>query len=124
MAGWYRVVKTIKGHSYVYEQRTWRDGKHVRTQSRYIGKAGVAGSSSSSSDRAVQARLTDITAATKRASSVREVSERFLDVLGEGDIEGIYLVGSRAKGKAGATSDWDFIVVGKGFDNIEAEKLA
>src|SRR5689334_4530495 len=37
--GWYRVVKTIKGHRYIYEQRTWREGKHVRTESRYIGPA-------------------------------------------------------------------------------------
>ena len=35
--GWYRVVKTIKGHHYVYLQRTWREGKHVRTESRYVG---------------------------------------------------------------------------------------
>ena len=31
--GWYKVVKTIKGHRYVYEQRTWREGRHVRTES-------------------------------------------------------------------------------------------
>src|SRR6266508_3137681 len=37
--GWYRVVKTIKGHRYIYEQRTWREGKRVRTESRYIGAA-------------------------------------------------------------------------------------
>ena len=37
--GWYKVVKTIKGHRYVYEQRTWREGKHVRTESRYVGPA-------------------------------------------------------------------------------------
>src|SRR3954447_23780814 len=36
---WYRVVKTIKGHRYIYEQRTWREGKKVRTESRYIGRA-------------------------------------------------------------------------------------
>ena len=35
--GWYRVVKTIKGHRYEYLQRTWREGRHVRTESRYIG---------------------------------------------------------------------------------------
>lgn len=35
--GWYRVVKTIKGHRYIYEQRTWREGKKVRTESRYVG---------------------------------------------------------------------------------------
>ena len=34
---WYRVVKTIKGHPYVYQQRTWREGKKVRTESRYVG---------------------------------------------------------------------------------------
>jgi hypothetical protein len=37
--GWYQVVKTIKGHRYVYQQRTWREGKHVRTESRYVGPA-------------------------------------------------------------------------------------
>lgn len=39
---WYRVVKTIKGHRYVYLQRTWREGKRVRTESRYVGPAGEA----------------------------------------------------------------------------------
>jgi hypothetical protein len=35
--GWYQVIKTIRGHRYLYEQRTWREGKRVRTQSRYVG---------------------------------------------------------------------------------------
>ena len=35
--GWYQVIKAIKGHRYLYAQRTWREGKHVRTESRYIG---------------------------------------------------------------------------------------
>src|SRR5690349_390145 len=39
MGGWYRVVKTIKGHRYIYEQQTWREGDHVRTRNRYIGRA-------------------------------------------------------------------------------------
>src|SRR3954452_6242558 len=39
MAGWYRVVKTIKGHQYIYEQQTYREGGHVRTRNRYIGPA-------------------------------------------------------------------------------------
>jgi hypothetical protein len=39
MAGWYRVVKTIKGHKYVYEQQTFRQGGQVRTRNRYLGKA-------------------------------------------------------------------------------------
>lgn len=36
----YFVIKTIKGHRYLYEQQTWRDGNHVRTLSRYIGPEG------------------------------------------------------------------------------------
>jgi hypothetical protein len=52
VGNWYRVVKTIKGHRYLYEQRTWREGKHVRTQSRFIGKAGDTGSDSSSGQTA------------------------------------------------------------------------
>lgn len=39
MGAWYRVIKTVKGHRYVYEQRTWRQGGHVRTENRYIGPA-------------------------------------------------------------------------------------
>ena len=35
----YTVIKTIKGRRYVYEQRTWREGKRVRTESRYLGPA-------------------------------------------------------------------------------------
>ena len=38
--GWYIVTKTIKGHAYRYRQRTWREGKHVRTESVYPGPAG------------------------------------------------------------------------------------
>lgn len=42
--GWYIVIKTIKGHRYRYRQRTWREGKHVRTESHYLGPAdGTAG---------------------------------------------------------------------------------
>jgi hypothetical protein len=58
MAGWYHVVKTIKGHRYLYAQRTWREGGHVRTQSRYIGKAGDGGTASSSG-KAAEAGLSD-----------------------------------------------------------------
>jgi Zincin-like metallopeptidase len=37
---WYFVVKTINGHRYRYRQKTWREGKRVRTRSEYIGPAG------------------------------------------------------------------------------------
>lgn len=36
----YRVVKTVRYRRYIYEQRTWREGKRVRTQSHYIGPVG------------------------------------------------------------------------------------
>ena len=39
MGAWYQVVKVIKGHRYLYRQRTWREGKKVRTESHYIGPA-------------------------------------------------------------------------------------
>ena len=37
--GWYRVTKKVKGRSYLYLQRSFRDGGKVRTESRYIGPA-------------------------------------------------------------------------------------
>ena len=37
---WYVVIKTINGRRYYYRQKTWREGKHVRTLSQYIGPAG------------------------------------------------------------------------------------
>ena len=36
--GWYRVIKTINGRKYLYEQRSWRVGSKVKTQSVYLGK--------------------------------------------------------------------------------------
>src|SRR5437868_6913915 len=53
MGDWYRVVKTIKGHRYVYVQQTYREGGRVRTRNRYIGPAadgavGVTGAGSAS----------------------------------------------------------------------------
>ena len=53
MGNWYRVVKTIKGHRYVYDQQTYREGGHVRTLNRYIGRAdGVSSTSSGASHSA------------------------------------------------------------------------
>jgi hypothetical protein len=36
----YIVIKTIKGRQYAYEQYSWREGKRVRTKSRYLGPIG------------------------------------------------------------------------------------
>ena len=35
--GWYFITKVIKGYSYLYRQRTWREGGKVKCQSQYIG---------------------------------------------------------------------------------------
>lgn len=45
--GWYVVIKTINGHRYFYKQRTWREGKHVRTENVYLGPTGDSGRKSS-----------------------------------------------------------------------------
>lgn len=37
---WYLVIKTINGRPYRYRQKTWREGKRVRTRSEYLGPAG------------------------------------------------------------------------------------
>ena len=34
---WYLVIKTIKGRQYYYKQKTYRVGRHVRTQNIYVG---------------------------------------------------------------------------------------
>ena len=34
---WYNVIKKIGGKSYLYRQRTYREGGKVRTQSKYLG---------------------------------------------------------------------------------------
>ena len=46
MGSWYRVVKTIKGNQYIYEQQTYREGGRVRTRNRYLGPAGAVGTGS------------------------------------------------------------------------------
>lgn len=37
MGDWYFVVKTIKGRRYLYQQRSWREGRRVRTQCFSLG---------------------------------------------------------------------------------------
>lgn len=40
---WYVVVKTINGQRYRYRQKTWREGKRVRTRSEYLGREELVG---------------------------------------------------------------------------------
>ncbi len=55
---------------------------------------------------------------------VLNTADAFLDELGEGHIEAIYLIGSRASGEEREDSDWDYLVVGDGFDAVEEERIA
>jgi Zincin-like metallopeptidase len=74
---WYRVVKTIKGHRYVYEQRTWREGRHVRTESRYVGRADGDGAGSPSSGR--QLPLQGATDEGRGGAEAREFDPALVD---------------------------------------------
>jgi hypothetical protein len=39
MGNWYKVTKRINGRLYDYWQRTYRVGKSVKTENKYIGPA-------------------------------------------------------------------------------------
>src|SRR4051794_11758137 len=58
MGNWYPVVKTKKGHRYVYLQQTYREGGHVRTRNRYVGPAGdsAAGSTGAGTSKGSASR--------------------------------------------------------------------
>ena len=82
--GWYKVVKTIKGHRYIYEQRTWREGKHVRTESRYVGPADgelPSGSARRTGKRDGAAERVNTTSAFKQpaASTPHELSPTLVE---------------------------------------------
>ena len=64
------------------------------------------------------------------ARIVVECAENFLDEIGEGKIESVWLIGSRGgqvnpaypeRTGVRPDSDWDYLVVGEGFDEVEAE---
>ena len=55
---------------------------------------------------------------------VLSTANAFLDELDYGHIDAIYLIGSQASGKARENSDWDYLVVGDGFNEVEDERIA
>lgn len=57
-----------------------------------------------------------------KARIARDIADRFLDKVGGRNIEEIFLIGSRAAGTARHDSDWDFLIVGEGFDDVEEER--
>src|SRR5215213_9120866 len=73
--GWYRVVKTIKGHRYEYLQRTWREGKKVRTESRYIGPADEVGIRVTTTD--VPKELRGLAAEARKYKSAQEFVDNY-----------------------------------------------
>src|SRR6266705_345731 len=52
--GWYRVTKKINGRFYDYWQRTYRVGKSVKTENRYIGPSLSGGSPAATASPAVE----------------------------------------------------------------------
>jgi predicted nucleotidyltransferase len=57
-----------------------------------------------------------------KADIVFRIADGFLDELDAPQITAIYLVGSRADNTQHKDSDWDFLVFGDGFDEVEDEK--
>ena len=68
--------------------------------------------------------LGSLDSAKNNLRRVLSIANAFLDELGEGEIDAVYLIGSRASGAADEESDWDYLVVGDGFDAVEEEKIA
>jgi len=57
-----------------------------------------------------------------KADIAFRIADSFLDELDAPQITAIYLVGSRADNTQRKDSDWDFLVFGDGFDEVEDEK--
>ena len=72
-------------------------------------------------DRHIQAQ--NIEQLRRRAQSALQIVEQFLDDLGEGQVQAVYLIGSVAEGTATESSDVDFLMVGPGLDEAEAERV-
>ncbi len=58
MGGWYTVFKKIKGNLYAYSQRSWREGKKVHVESRYMGGGSTAAALSDLAEAARGNKLT------------------------------------------------------------------
>ncbi len=60
----------------------------------------------------------------RKAKQAQELADRFLDTLDYCCIDEIYLIGSRAKGTAKPTSDWDFLIfIEDDGDRIEEARI-
>lgn len=79
----YIVIKTVRGRRYLYEQRTWREGKKVRSESRYLGPAdgGVRSPSQRSRRKGIGTRIAELIAANMLSDEERGAlaAERFAE---------------------------------------------
>jgi hypothetical protein len=79
----YIVIKTIKGRRYAYEQRTWREGRKVHSESRYLGPAdgSVRAASPRSRRRGIAAKFAELIAANTLNDEERGAlaAERFAE---------------------------------------------
>jgi len=100
MGDWYRVVKTIKGHQYIYEQQTFREGGRVRTRNRYLGPAGGdGGSGSASSGNRASPTVTTTTIARGATSFGKAMLDQFggIDVWGQAALAQLGASDAKAK---------------------------
>lgn len=58
-----------------------------------------------------------------KLDNVIYTADSYLDRIDAPEIDSVWLIGSRASGNEGPDSDWDFLIVGPDFDDVEAEKL-
>jgi len=96
MGGWYRVVKTIKGHQYLYEQQTFPEGGQVRTRNRCVGKAGSGDTVSSQTGSQKGTGVTTTPLFTDPADFARAMATQF-DAAQWGRYAGAQLTGQRSK---------------------------
>ncbi len=79
----YIVIKTVRGRRYVYEQQTWREGKKVRSESRYLGPADGGARSPSQRNRrkGIGTRVAELIAANMLSDEERGTlaAERFAE---------------------------------------------
>ena len=60
----------------------------------------------------------------QKTQKALDLAESFLNHIDFGVINSVYLIGSRAAGTASKNSDWDFLIVGEDFDDVEVERIA
>ena len=71
----YRVIKWVKGHPYLYEQRSFRVGGQVRTESKYLGAASPADVQVYSRTKKTRDRVASTLSESPETATSAEVTE-------------------------------------------------